>query len=309
VSGLPPQTSGSPPSVSEHRDTDSASAQGTAVVFDPVKLDRMLQYDQAARIAAVVALLVGLIGSEMFPDVFRPFMFLLVLLAGGGWVWMAINNARVARQLGVISEMIETDPPSAEAMIGQLIGCVPLERSVRLLLHQRLARLRQRQARFMEAAAVSRAVLSYPLRALRPVWASLLLVLADTSMRLGDLASAWNAITQLHQQPVNLVERLQLLAVQTEYEITIGADDAALAHVAERIRLAELLPAAQCGLVHDLLATAAARQGRTELTDWLEQRAHLLISDQQRRQLPGHLTNRPDPTDRSRPSDATDQED
>ncbi len=62
----------------------------------------------------------------------------------------------------------------------------------------------------------------------------------------------------------------------------MGAWEEMLAGVSEKIRLCELMPAAQAARAQEKLAMAARYAGRIDLADWLADRAKLLgdIDDQ-----------------------------
>ncbi len=78
-----------------------------------------------------------------------------------------------------------------------------------------------------------------------------------------------------------VIDLLQLLPLQTRYEMACGHTAVALRQVRKKLSLIELLPAAECGALHVLLSIAARRQKRPELASWLMRRAELLCTPQQ----------------------------
>jgi len=80
---------------------------------------------------------------------------------------------------------------------------------------------------------------------------------------------------------LGLIDSLQRLSLQTQYEVAIGADAAALGGLRQKVELSELMPAAQCGAMHALLAIASQRRGQHEVAQWLRRRAELLCTAEQ----------------------------
>ena len=80
---------------------------------------------------------------------------------------------------------------------------------------------------------------------------------------------------------LSLQETLQLLALQTRYEVICGHDQHALQDVHRKVELSELMPASQCAAVHATLASAAQRQQHSQLANWLRRRAELLAAPAQ----------------------------
>lgn len=228
------------------------------------------------------------------------FMVVVLLGAGAGMaavvalalvmgVWLVLNatSARVSRELPELAAMIEADPATAEDRIAANLRAKPLMVWVRLMLYHRLAALRHRQRRFGESLAIAAAVLGRDrqLGPARDTRAHLLLILAEAAMEQRDLASAYHALGQLHYSRLSLVEALQRLALQMRYEVMCGYHQRALDRSGQKVQLAELMPAAQCGAVHAILATAATRMRQQKLAHWLWQRAELLCTADQLAEL------------------------
>jgi hypothetical protein len=95
-------------------------------------------------------------------------------------------------------------------------------------------------------------------------------------MELGDLRGAHEALAGLHSQRLSLNETLNLLAVQLDYEARVGAWSAMVSGVMSKVQLAELMPAVNAARAQAMLALAARKAGRQDLSDWLRKRAELL---------------------------------
>jgi hypothetical protein len=102
------------------------------------------------------------------------------------------------------------------------------------------------------------------------------LLLADVSVRRGDLATAYRMLVDLHRRPLELIELLQLIELQTRYELACGYDHAAIAHLQRKVDAAGIMPAPACAAMHVMLAHAAGRCGQTHAAEWLTGRATLM---------------------------------
>jgi hypothetical protein len=80
----------------------------------------------------------------------------------------------------------------------------------------------------------------------------------------------------LYQQRLSLSEALELTLVQSDYLSRVGAWEQMVQGIAQKVQLAELLPSEASARVQALLALAAKKVGKTELSDWLKKRAELL---------------------------------
>lgn len=202
-------------------------------------------------------------------------------------VWLMVNSisAKVSRELPTIAALLDSDPAAAEDRIARALKRRPLLRWVRLMLAHRLAVLRHRQQRFDDSARLCQAILAYPLGPARQTRPHLLLMLAEAQMQLGQPSAAYPPLRELHGMPLSLAEQLQRLALQTRYELLIGRHAEAVRDAKRKVELAELMPAAQCGVMHAMLATAADRTRQTELAAWLWERARLLLTPAQFAQI------------------------
>ena len=251
--------------------------------FDPRRFAREMRIDAVMRtviILAVAAAAIFVFVFEAGSDAWSTAAVLAVLA-----VWLGISgiSAKASRALPAISAATEVDPDMAQAMIDENLQRRPLLRWVRLMLYHRLAVLRHRQERFGESAAICQAVLSQPMGPARQVRPHLLLMLVEARLYAGDLIGAYGPLLELYQTRLGLSESLQRLALQTQYEVMAARHDAALHRATQKIQLAELMPAPQCGLMHALLATAAHHANQPDLARWLRARAELLCTPEQLR--------------------------
>ncbi len=280
---------------------------GQCPAFDHHRFRRELTADALIRRTILAAVIIYfLIGSEIaqtHPS-WSGIWMIAVLFA---WFWVSLIGARVARQLPGMTALAQQDPAAAEPLIAQALRRHPLPRKLRLLLYERLAMTRLRQGRYTEVVMICQSVLTKTpaqpsgetsgpvsarlrrlasffvlrpsvLAALRP---NLLLMLVEARLWHGDAVGAYFDLLQLHGCELNLTDRLRLLLLQTRYELAIGNPKAVLDHVAQKIRVAELMPTVQCGTMHAMLAAAAYQDRRPDLYDWLGRRAELLCTPAQ----------------------------
>jgi len=254
---------------------DSRETKGIAP-FDPGRFHQELQVDALLRWVSGGLIVLAITVAIGFDQSGSVAGLALVMLLVFGWMWISSITANVWRALPLVTAMIGTDPSAAELALVPLMKRRPLMRWVRLMLYLSLASIRHRQHRFAESAAICRAVLSQPLGPARRQRGRLLLMLAEAQLQCGDIYGAYLALTELHRQPLPLVESLQRLALQTRYEVLAGHDHAALADARQKLLLTELMPPIQCAAMHAMLTASAKRTGQDELADWLWRRSELL---------------------------------
>lgn len=269
---------------------DQRAGVAERIVFSPGRFRRALFIDGAIRAVAMGA-------------VFIAFFILLTVgggLSGGGstmavvmavgallaWVGLSAVGARVARALPGLGAALESNPAAAEPVLAEMLGKRALPRWVRMMLMHRLATLRHRQQDFVSSSAIAQTLLttprSGPAKAQR---AHLLLLLAEARLEMRDAVGAWLALVELSRTPLDLTEALQRMALRTRYELLVGQDEQALHGIEQKVRLAELMPAPQCGALHAMLAAAAHRAGRHDWVDRLWPRVELMCSEEEIGQL------------------------
>lgn len=276
-------------------------------IFVPGALQRELAIDSAIRWVLTTIVIVGLIAASVWGSEESAWQMLLIFGIIGVWFTVTASATRAAQEIPKITALLDRNLTGAEDLLAHALKRRHMPKAIRLLLYHRLAVLRMRQGRFAEAAVICQAVLAQnpqtPTRLtadtgssrskpthLDMAWAphrnteglrtSLLLMLAESCLRCQDPAGAYMGLQQLHRQRLRLLDLLQLLMLQTRYEIATR-QRTALHRVDKKISMAELMPAPQCGAMHGLLATAAERNDQTNLADWLWRRAQLLCTTEQ----------------------------
>lgn len=254
--------------------------------FDPEQFAKQIAFDDLMRgllIAGVVAaLLMTLLlpGSVLVSGLLAPAVVL------GLWLWVSLSTAKVARSLSTFSTLMSTDSAAAQDALDEMLRARPVMRWARILSYHRLAGLRHLQRRFGETAAICLCLLSQPLKgpaaATRP---HLLLMLAEAQLEVGNIPGAYQALAHLQQTKLGLAQSLQRLAIQTRYELIIGAYDSVLHRARAKVELAELMPAKHGATMHAMLATAAQHAGQARQSDWLWERTRLLAGPELIEQL------------------------
>jgi hypothetical protein len=200
-----------------------------------------------------------------------------LLVVGGVWIALTYTSARGSRLVADSPALIASgDYEEAERHIDLALRSFSLFRSAKLQSLHHLALLRHAQRRWQESALLCKALLGQRLGSLQGLSKPSRLLLADSLMELGDLIGAHEALAGLHSQRLSLNETLNLLAVQLDYESRVGAWTAMVSGVMSKVQLAELMPAVNAARAQAMLALAARRSGRSDLSDWLRRRAELL---------------------------------
>ncbi len=255
---------------------------------DPHSLARLLARDQLTRLVIVLGVPAALLIVGRRYLALDALPGLLALGVGLGWLVLSMLNARIWQGVLQLGPDLHHDAAQVEAHLAATLKVRGLHRAVRVMLGHRLALLRHQQSRFAESAAIAQSLLCQPLGQAEQVRPHLLLMLAEARLMLGDLWGAYLALHELSQRPLRLVEALQRAGLMTRYLVEAGFDEVALYDVERTVRLAELMPAAQCGAIHAMLATAAGRSGQSALGRWLRARAELLCDPRQWEQLVGN---------------------
>ena len=285
----------------------TSSPTESCPVFAPGTLKRQLVVDAAIR-RTIAITAVGCVLLAMTLDAGDTWFTLTLFGIIGLWFFMGTTSTRVAQQVPKIAILVEQDPAAAETQLAKIIGQKLVPRPLRLMLYHRLAMIRQRQRRYGEVAAICQAVLNEkpgggiqsavsappgtavsagvkpkPHRGDRQMLNHLFLLLIDAHLHCHNLMGAYVGLWQLHRCKLPLAELLELTLLQTRYEVTAGHTQTALNGIEHRVRLAELMPAPQCGAMHLLLAVAAGRARQEKLYQWLVRRGELLCEPNQLR--------------------------
>lgn len=254
--------------------------------FDPQRFAKQIAFDDTMRGLLIAGVVLAILLTLLIPSMVLVSGLLAPAVVLGLWLWLSVSTARVARSLATFGELMANEPKQAEEALGDMLSVKPVMRWARLLSYHRLAGLRHLQRRFAETSAICLCLLDQPLKgpaaATRP---HLLLMLAEAQLEIGNLPGAYHALAHLQQTKLGLAQSLQRLAIQTRYEITIGAYDAALHRARAKVEMAELMPAKHCAAMHAMLATAAKRAGQARQSDWLWERTRLLAGPELMQQL------------------------
>lgn len=245
--------------------------------FDPARFEKQIALDDMMRGLLITAVVSAVLITLLLPGLVIVSGLIAPAIVLGLWLWLSISTARVARSLAMFGQLVANEPGKAEDALREMLSVKPVMRWARLLSYHRLAGMRHLQRRFTETAAICLCLLSQPLKgpaaATRP---HLLLMLAEAQLEVGNLPGAYHALAHLQQTRLGLSQSLQRLAIQTRYELAIGAYDHALHRARAKVELAELMPARHCAAMHAMLATAAQRAGQARQSDWLWERTRLL---------------------------------
>jgi hypothetical protein len=254
--------------------------------FDPKRFEKQIAFDETMRGLLIAGVAMAVVMTLLMPGWAVVSGLIAPSVVLGLWLWLSVSTARVARSLSTFGELLANQPDQAENALNEMLNVRPVMRWARLLSYHRLAGLRHLQRRFAETAAICLCLLSQPLKgpaaATRP---HLLLMLAEAQLEVGNLPGAYQALAHLQQTKLGLAQSLQRLAIQTRYEITIGANEAVLHRARAKVELAELMPAKHCAVMHAMLATAAQRAGQSRQSDWLWERTRLLAGPELMKEL------------------------
>jgi hypothetical protein len=200
-----------------------------------------------------------------------------LLIIGAVWLALTYTSARGSRLAADSPALIASgDFEEAERHIDLALRSFSLFRTAKLQSLHHLALLRHAQRRWRESALLCQALLGQRLGSLQGLSKPSRLLLADSMMELGDLRGAHEALSGLGSQRLSLNETLNLLAVQLDYEARVGAWATMVNGVMSKVQLAELMPAVNAARAQAMLALAALKSGRPDLSEWLRRRAELL---------------------------------
>jgi hypothetical protein len=203
---------------------------------------------------------------------------IVLSIIGVAWFTLSMRSAQGSQMVNMSQLMIANGQwDQAEKTIEQSLRSFSIFRGSKLLSLHHLAMLRHAQSRYAESAALCRAVLGQRLGAMRGLSRSSRLILADALLEMGDVRGAYDAFIHLHDERLGLGEAVQLLLIETDYNARIGAWEPMLSAIGTKIQLAELMPTDSAAAVQALLALAAKKVGKVELSNWLKRRAELLL--------------------------------
>ncbi len=249
--------------------------------FDPRQLQRELWRDRILR--GLILLGVPLVGGgiSFWADQVQEIFGLMMMMLVGAWLGLSLMNARAWGQIANLDQLMQQPIETIEEQLAWVLNRKLLTPQVRLMALHRLAIVRHEQQRYSEVIAICHSILTRRLRGATVVKQHLLLMLCESQLACKDVQGAFLTLTALSREPLGLVRMLQKLALQIRYHVMVGHYDHALTDIHRKIQLVELMPTLQCGIIHQMLATAAEETDKPKLAEWLTTRAQLLLSPEQ----------------------------
>ena len=224
-------------------------------------------------------LFTGVVGVMTVGPFFHIGLPVAGIFLGLGFLWtvLSVYSARGSYMAADSPSLIASGQfDEAEEEIEKVIRSFWLFKSVKLLGLHHLAVLRHAQRQWRESVLLSQALLNFRANTMPAIARTTRIMLADSLLELGDLNGAHQAIMSLYTQKLTLVEAMNLLIVQLDYESRIGAWSSMMQNIKQKVQLAELMPAGSAARAQALLALAAMKLNQTEMSDWLRRRAELL---------------------------------
>jgi len=210
-----------------------------------------------------------------------PGMFILLII-GTIWILLSYRSMQGTRLAADSPSLIAAGQyEQAEARIDTALRSFSLFRAAKLQSLHHLALLRHAQRRWRETAMLCQALLAQKPGGLGRLPRATLLLMADSSLQMGDLGGAFEATNRLYQYRLTLNEALALQALQLDYGSRVGAWEQMLKGVGTKTQMSELMPPANAARSQALLALAAWKLGRLPLARWLRRRAELLADPQE----------------------------
>jgi tetratricopeptide (TPR) repeat protein len=224
------------------------------------------------------ALVIVALGCILAGPVFgRDNGMFVLMIVGAAWVLLSYRSLQRARLAADSPSLIAAGEfDRAEDHIDTALRTFSLFRTAKLLSLHHLALLRHAQHRWRESALLCQAVLSQNLATLQSLAKTTLLLLADSMLQMGDLKTAFDALTRLFRLRLNLAEALTLQLLQLDYGSRIGAWESMLQGSGIKVQMSELMPTLNAARSQAYLSLAAYKSGRLELAAWLRRRAELL---------------------------------
>jgi hypothetical protein len=203
-------------------------------------------------------------------------MFILMIV-GVAWVMLSYRSMQGTRLAADSPSLIAAGEfDRAENHIDAALRSFSLFRTAKLLSLHHLALLRHAQHRWRESVLLCQAVLSQKLGNLHGLAKTTLLLLADSTLQMGELKGAFDAMARIGRHRLNLAEALTLQLLQLDYGSRIGAWESMLQGAGVKVQMSELMPTLNAARCQALLSLAAYKSGRLELASWLRRRAELL---------------------------------
>lgn len=202
-----------------------------------------------------------------------------VLLFAIAIIWMVLSfrSVRGSRSVALSPALIASGRfEQAEHYLAEALRNFSLFRTVKLRTLHHLAVLRHAQRQWDQAAILSRALLNQRLGPLGSLARSARLILAESSLEVGDLRGAYESLLALYNQRLPLNEAMELAVIQADYLSRVGGWQQMMDGVAQTSQLADLMETQRSVRLLSLLALAARKTGRSDWENWLRRRAELI---------------------------------
>lgn len=198
-------------------------------------------------------------------------------LIGGIWMVLSARSAKATLMSSEFPSLIARGQfeQAEDHIAGALRAFSPFGPGKLLVLHQ-LAVLRHAQDLHADAAALSRELLNHNLGPVKALTKSANLILAQSSIEMGDVPTATDALARLSGMSLSIGETLNLVALQLDVQSRVGAWPMMMDRYMAKVQLAEVMPAPPSAVTQALLALAAHKIGRSDVAEWLRRRAELL---------------------------------
>lgn len=201
------------------------------------------------------------------------------MLLGVIWITLGYHSMKNSRLAANSPSLIAAGQfELAEHQIEQALKNFSIFRTSKLLSLHHLAVLRHAQRRWADAAELCNALLRQRLGSLIGLSRQSRLILADSLLEMGDLNGSYQAISSLYDHRLSLAEALSLLHVQLDYLWRVNGWEQMLAGLKNKVEMAELMNTPNAARTQALLALAAKKSGREELSAWLRRRVELLVN-------------------------------
>lgn len=165
----------------------------------------------------------------------------------------------------------------AERQLHEAMRAFSLFTRGRLLVCHNLAVVAHGRKEYAAAAELCRGVLSLGRGLSRGVVRLCRILWADSCLSLGDPEAAERALAgmKVGDGRLTLSESLMLLPVELQCRLALGDHEGAVASLAKKKQLAELLDAPKAALVHALIAQACLAAGRGAEASFFDRRSRL----------------------------------
>ncbi len=232
-----------------------------------------------AAVLKVALLATGAASLLLAPAISLSGAATFAMMAGVWILWMALNyHSLKSSRLAAASPLLiaSGDYDAAEAHLDASLRMFSIFRAGKLQALQYLALLRREQRRWSEAAQLCRAVLKHRAPASSGIAVRARLILAQSLLAMDDLPGAQEAILGFYREKLGLMETLEMLIVQSDYQLKAGQWHDLMNEAAGKLELTELMASQPAALVQASIALGAKRLGRMEWATFFRGRAELL---------------------------------